>query len=79
VYVKLKSETRSRTHCCRGKEICITYSEPVSITLVIQHTKRMRLIMSSVTCPAVTTFFHIISYTTRLSGKKYILNVKRVF
>ena len=70
MYLKCNSD-----HCFRGKEICITYSELVSVALVIQHSKRMRLIMSSVTCPAVTTFFRIISYTKRLSGEK-ILNIK---
>jgi hypothetical protein len=48
---------RSRNHCCRGKAISITYSECVSVALVIQHAKRMRrIILSSVVCPALPYF-----------------------
>jgi len=36
---------RSRNHDCRGKALSITYSECVSVSLVIQHTKRMRLVV----------------------------------
>jgi hypothetical protein len=34
-------EVRSRKHFCREKEISITYSECVSVALVIQHAKRI--------------------------------------
>ena len=50
----------SRNHCCRGKAVCnsSTYSECVSVALVIQHAKRMRRIMlSSVAHPALPYFF----------------------
>ena len=48
-------EARSRNHCSLGKAINITYSECVSVTLVIQYAKRMRrVILSSVGCLAVT-------------------------
>jgi predicted transcriptional regulator len=51
------TETRSHNHCCCGKAISITYSECVSVALVIQHAKRMRrIILSSVVCPAVPYF-----------------------
>jgi hypothetical protein len=54
---KRSIEVRSRNHCCRGKAISITYSECVSVALVIQHATRMRrIILSSVACPAVHYF-----------------------
>jgi hypothetical protein len=37
---------RSRYHYCRGNALSITYSEVVSVSLVIEHTKRMRFIVS---------------------------------
>jgi hypothetical protein len=39
---KCNTEARSRNHCCYGKAVSITYSECVSVALVIQHAKRMR-------------------------------------
>jgi hypothetical protein len=54
---KRNIEARSRNHCCRGKAISITYSECVSVALVIQNAKRMRrIILSSVACLAVPYF-----------------------
>jgi hypothetical protein len=59
---KRNIEARSRNHCCRGKAISITYSECVSVALVIQHAKRMRrIILSSVGCltlPYFSTLSH---------------------
>jgi hypothetical protein len=50
-------EARSRNHCCRGKAISITYSQCVTVALVIQHARRMRrIILSSVACLAVPYF-----------------------
>jgi hypothetical protein len=44
-------------HCYRRKGISITYSECMSIALVIQHAVRMRrIILSSVACLGVTYF-----------------------
>jgi hypothetical protein len=44
-------EARSPNHGCRGKAVIITYAECVAAALVMQHAKRMRLIMlSSVAC-----------------------------
>ena len=55
---KRNSEARSCNNCCSGKAISMTYSECVSVALVIQHAKRMRcIILSSVACPACTIFF----------------------
>jgi hypothetical protein len=57
---KRNIERRSRNHCFRGKAISITYSECVSVALLIQHAERMRRI---VICDmsGSTVFFHIIS------------------
>jgi hypothetical protein len=62
---KHNSEARSRNHCCRGKAINTTYSECVSVALLIQHAMRMcHTILSSVACPALP-------YYSRLSHKRY--------
>jgi hypothetical protein len=54
MYVKRNIKARSRNHYCRGKAISITYSECVSVALIIQHAKRMRhIILSSVACLAL--------------------------
>ena len=49
-------EVRSLNHCCRGKAISITYSESVSVALVIQYAKRLRRILSPVACLVVPYF-----------------------
>jgi hypothetical protein len=49
-------DARSRNHCCRAKVISITYSECVSVALVIQHAKRTHRIILSVACPALPYF-----------------------
>jgi len=57
MYYKRNIEARSRNHCCRGKAIHITYSECVSVVLLIQHAKRMRrIILLSVACLTVPYF-----------------------
>ena len=64
---KRDTEARSRTHFCRGKAISNTYSECVSVALVIQHAKGMhRIILSPVPCLAVP-------YFSTLSHKRYDL------
>ena len=48
---KHNMEARSSKHCCRGKTICVTYSECLSVALVIQHLKHMRrIILPYVAC-----------------------------
>jgi predicted histidine transporter YuiF (NhaC family) len=50
-------EMRSRNHSCHGKIISVTYSECVSVALVIQHAKRMRrMVLSNVAGLAVPYF-----------------------
>jgi len=54
---KSNIEVRSGNNCCSGKAISITYSEFVSISLVIQHTNRMRLnVLVSVAFPVLQYF-----------------------
>jgi hypothetical protein len=54
---KRNIETRSCNYCCLGEAISVTYSECVSVALVIQHTKSMRrIILSSVACLALLYF-----------------------
>jgi hypothetical protein len=54
---KRNIEARSLNHCRRGKAICVTYSESLSVSLVIQHVKRMRhIILSSVACLATLSY-----------------------
>jgi len=59
-------------HCCRGNVISITYSECVSVNLVIQHAKRMRsIILSSLACMALK-YFSTLSHKRRNIRKKNI-------
>ena len=53
-------EARPCDHCCIGKAISITQPECVFVALVTQHASACA-ILSSVACPAVQYFFHIIS------------------
>jgi hypothetical protein len=59
---KCNIEMRLHNHCYCGKAIRITYSECVSVALVIQHAKRMRrIILSSVAC-LVLPYFSTLSH-----------------
>jgi len=60
MYVSGYIEARSCNHCWCGRGISITYSDCVSVALVIQHIMRMH---HAVICglPPSTKFFHIIS------------------
>jgi len=60
---KCNMEARSCNYCCRKKVMRITYSECLSVALVIQDAKGMRCVtLSSVVgLSSITAFFHIIS------------------
>jgi hypothetical protein len=54
IYVQRNKGALSCNYCCSGKELSITYSECVSVTLIIQQAKRMRLfVFSYEACPVV--------------------------
>jgi hypothetical protein len=68
---KRNTEARLRNHFCRWKPVSIRYSECVTVTLVIQHTTRMRRnILSSAACLAVPYFPHYLINCTNF-GKGY--------
>ena len=80
--------TFRRVHkpCCRVKAVNITYSQFVSVDLVIHHVKCVCcIILLSVACLAAqgglsrsAVFFHIISKTAQFLAKK-LLNMQGVF
>jgi hypothetical protein len=55
-------EVLSRNHFCRVKAISITYSESVSVALVIQHAKHMNCIISSSLACLVLQYFSTLSH-----------------
>jgi len=62
-----------------GKAISVTYSESLSIALIIQHAKRMRrTISSSVTSLALLIFLHYFIKGT-IFEKKKLLNITCLF
>jgi len=70
---------RLRNSCCRGRAMRITYSECVSVALLIEHAKRIiRTILSSVAGLTV-------KYVNKLYHKphdfrnKKLLNIKLIF
>jgi hypothetical protein len=67
---KRNLEARLCIHSCRPQAIRVTYSECVSVALVIQHATRMRrIILSSVTCLALPYYF-ILSLKRHVFRKK---------
>ena len=75
---KRNIEALSRNYYCPGKALIITYSERVSVALVIQRAKRMRrIILSSVGClalPFLSTLWH-----KRHDFRKEVIEHERVF
>jgi hypothetical protein len=70
---------RSSNHCCRGEAISITYSECVSVVLVIEHAKRMRrIILSCGACLAVPHFSHHLIHGANFEKNKVIEHKMRV-
>jgi hypothetical protein len=62
-------KARSREHCCRGKEISITYSQFMFLALVIENAKRMSRIASCVQSGCTLFFPHYLINGT-VFGKK---------
>jgi hypothetical protein len=75
---KRNIEARSRNHCCRGKAVSITYSECVSVALVIQHAKRMRRIILYLWPVWLYHIFPHYLINGTIFGKM-LLNIKCVF
>jgi hypothetical protein len=70
-------EARSRNHCYRRKVIIITYSEFVSVALVIQHAMRMRYV---VICGLPnSTIFSTQPHKRHFKKKIRLLDTKYVF
>ena len=63
MYVQHNIQALLCNHCRYGKGVRITYSDCVSVVLVIQDTKCMRRIALSPVCDlsGTTIFFHIFS------------------
>jgi len=57
MHVKRNTEVCSQLNCCCAKETNITYSDCVSVVLIIKHAKCMNyIILSPVACPPVPYF-----------------------
>ena len=63
-------EARSCNHCYSGKAISITYSECVSVSLVIQHAMSMRRIIICDLPRSTKRFSHYLTNATIFGGKK---------
>jgi hypothetical protein len=79
MYVYPNIKKHSRNYCCRGQAIRVTYSERVSTALVIQHAKRMRLIISYTVISGLSgsTYFSIPSHTRHDFRERVIANRMR--
>ena len=64
---------RLPNHCGSGKEVSITYSDCMSVALVLQHAKRLRrIVMPFVACVVPPSFFTLSH--TRHDIRKQLLN-----
>jgi hypothetical protein len=70
---------RSRNHCCGGKAISITYSECVSLGLVILHAQRMRRIILLYVAGMSLPHLPALSHKQRYFWKKVTEYKMRVF
>ena len=76
---KCNIQVRQGNQSCRGKAICITYSECVFVALVILHAKqKRRIILSSVGGMPLPYFSTLSLINGTISGKK-LLNTESVF
>ena len=77
VFCKRKIEARSRNHCWRGKAVRVyTYvcSECVPVVSVIQHAKRVLLILlSSVACVSLLYLFTLSPKRIDFGGEKTVI------
>jgi len=75
VCINITTNFLSPNYFCGGIAISITYSESVSIALIIQNAKRMRRnILSSVACPELPHFSKL--FHKRQDFQKKKLNLK---
>jgi hypothetical protein len=75
---KRNIEACSLFHCCHDKAVSITYSEWVSVALVIQHAMRIRcIIVSSVAYLAVPYFSILINIWHDI--RKYVIEHEMCF
>ena len=64
MYVQCKNGARSPDHCCHGKAVSLTYSECMSVPLLIRHAMRMRrVLLLPVDC--LTLLYFATSYHKR--------------
>jgi hypothetical protein len=61
MYVEGNNQARSRIHCCSKNAMRITYYEYGSVSLVIQHTKRIAPYYIAICGLSGPIVFHLIS------------------